>query len=256
MSTTTIKSNMHLKQQTAVSHIRQLTYDDVAKAAITLLDAFKEDPLSKYLVSHVNDTTRRTQCELALYEAYLRQHMTKGLVFGQGETKSSFETVSIWATPTSCEQGLDSFSHLMESGYDKVWDVFGIEGRDKVFQGLLPLLHDSFDRIMTHDRSFRGKDVYTLVYVGSTAAARGKGNLRKLFEFMFDNYIDCGAGTLTYLESSSPSNIPIYERFDFHVVEKIVLGEETGVEGKNCAVMHVMVRGIRGDDWTKESCRL
>ncbi|CCG24522.1 hypothetical protein CORT_0F02980 [Candida orthopsilosis Co 90-125] len=257
MSTTTIKSNiMPLRSQTVSSDVRQLTYDDVPKAASALLDAFKEDPLSNYLVYHVKDAAKRRQCELALFEAYLRQHMTKGLVFGQGETASSFETVSIWSTPTSAEQGLESFSHLMESGYDKVWDLFGVDGRDKIFQGLMPLLHDSFDRITGTDKRFRGKDVYTLVYVGSTAAARGKGNLRKLFDYMFSNYIDCDGGALTYLESSSPVNIPIYERFGFHLVEQIVLGNKSGVEGKDCAVMHVMIRGMKGNDWTKDNCRL
>ncbi|KAG5419807.1 hypothetical protein I9W82_001687 [Candida metapsilosis] len=257
MSTTSIKSNsMPLKSQTASPNIRQLTYDDVPKAALTLLDAFKEDSLSNYLTYHVKDAAKRTQCELALYEAYLKQHMTKGLVFGQGETQSIFETVSIWTTPTSSQQGLESFSHLMESGYDKVWDLFGVDGRDKVFQGLMPLLHDSFDRITGTDKRFRGKDVFTLVYVGSTSAARGKGNLRKLFDFMFNKYIDCDGGALTYLESSSPTNIPIYERFGFHLVEQIVLGDKSGVEGKDCAVMHVMIRGVKGNDWTKDNCRL
>ncbi|KAI5952201.1 hypothetical protein CANMA_005077 [Candida margitis] len=259
MSTTTVNSDIIMSSSSPSSFgIRQLTNADVPKAAATLLDAFSGDPLSNYLVHHINEPAKRTQCELALYEGYLRQHMTKGLVFGQGETEQSFETVSIWSTPTSAEQGLESFSHLMESGYDKVWNLFGAQGRDKIFQGLMPLLHDSFDRITTSDKRFRGKDVYTLVYVGSTAAARGKGNLRKLFTFMFDNYIDCdgSGGVLTYLESSSSANIPIYERFGFHLVENIVLGEKAGVEGKDCAVMNVMIRGIKGADWTKDNCRL
>ena len=258
MSTTTIKSSLvpSRSQNSSSSMIRQLTYADVPKAASALLDAFKEDPLSNYLVSHVKDASRRKLCELALFEAYLRQHITKGVVFGQGETPLLFETVSIWATPTSAKQGLESFSHLMESGYDKVWNLFGIDGRDKIFQQLMPLLHDTYDRITGTDKRFKGKEVYTLVYVGSTAAARGKGNLRKLFDFMFNNYIDCNGGALTYLESSSPVNIPIYERFGFHLVDRIVFGNKSGIEGKDCAVMHVMIRGIKGNDWTVENSRL
>ena len=73
---------------------------------------------------------------------------------------------------------------------------------------------------------------------------------------MFNNYIDCNGGALTYLESSSPVNIPIYERFGFHLVDRIVLGNKSGIEGKDCAVMHVMIRGIKGNDWTVENSRL
>ncbi|CAK9440100.1 uncharacterized protein LODBEIA_P42000 [Lodderomyces beijingensis] len=235
--------------------IRQLTNKDVTKAAWTLLEAFEEDSLSKLLMRHITDIRERKFCELSLYEAYLRQHIAKGIVLGQGETSAGFETVSIWSTPDSEARGLDSFTNLMEAGYGKVWNLSGAEGREKIFNGMWPLLHDSCERITHGDVRFRGKGVYTLVYVGSTVAARGKGNLRKMFSYMFENYVDTGAGSLTYLESSSVVNIPIYEKFGFHVVENIMLGEkfEGAVEGEHFAVMNVMIRGIKGHDWTKDS---
>ncbi|EGW30451.1 uncharacterized protein SPAPADRAFT_143158 [Spathaspora passalidarum NRRL Y-27907] len=234
------------------STIRHLTNADVRKAALCLLEAFKEDSLAKLLVCHLPENKRK-YAELCLYEAYLRQHIKHGIVLGQGETNEGFETVSIWACPESVHQGLDSFGTLMESGYDKVWQVFGEEGRQKVFYGMLPLLHDSCERIINNDSRFKNKGVYTLVYVGSRDCARGKGNLRKMFEYMFTKYIDAD-DSLAYLESSSPNNIPIYERFGFKVVEDIVLGEKSdgAVEGEHFAVMNVMIRGVKGHDWTQD----
>ncbi|RLV96562.1 hypothetical protein JA1_000134 [Spathaspora sp. JA1] len=246
--TKTIKISPNLHS----SNIRHLTNKDVRKAALTLLEAFKDDSLAKLLVCHFPELKQRRVAELCLYEAYLRQHIAHGIVLGQGETTSGFETVSIWSCPDSHERGLDSFGTLMESGYDKVWQVFGEQGRQKVFYGMLPLLHDSCERILNTDSRFKSKGVYTLVYVGSKDCARGKGNLRKMFDYMFTKYVD-PEQSLAYLESSSPLNIPIYTRFGFKVVEDIVLGSNrTGVEGEDYAVMNVMIRGVQGHDWTQD----
>ncbi|KAK6466078.1 hypothetical protein DFJ63DRAFT_311156 [Scheffersomyces coipomensis] len=238
------------------STIRILNVNDTRKAAITLLDSFRTDSLAKLLVCHIPTQEEKDRCELALYEAYLRQHMSKGLCLGINESEDRFETVAIWSTPTSVERGLDSFGNLMQSGYDKVWNLFGDEGRDKIFYGMLPLLHDSCERILTNDSRLRHKGVWTLVYLGSTLQARGKGNARTMFEYMFNNYIDVSDNNISYLESSSPDNIPIYERFGFKVYEDIVLGNpnvKNAVEGQDYAIMNVMIRGTKGHDWSKDA---
>ncbi|KAI5956879.1 hypothetical protein KGF54_000497 [Candida jiufengensis] len=249
-------NNINLKKKNKqTTELRYLTEKDVYKAALTLKDAFTNDSLSKLLVCHIKDQYKRDYCELLLYEAYIKQHLKKGIVLGQGENETCFETVSIWSHPKSEEDGLDSFHTLMQSGFDKIWENFGKEGQNKMFSkdGMLPLLHDSCERIIKGDKRFKDKPIYTLVYVGSTKKAQGKGNLRKMFDFMFDNYIDPN-NALAYLESSSPNNIPIYERFDFHFIEDIMLGDnqlEGAVEGEDYAIMNVMIRGIKGEDWTK-----
>lgn len=257
-TTTTHTSSLKLKSEAKtspyLSTLRHLTNKDVKKAAYTLLEAFAEDSLAKMLVCHIKDPKERKICELTLYEAYLRQHIAKGIVIGQGETESGFETVSIWSHPQSEQDGLDSYNNLMEAGYGKVWNLYGEEGRKKVFYGMLPLLHDLCERIMNNDSRFKNKNIYTLVYVGSNKQAQGKGNVRKLFDYMFKNYIDKEEDNIAYLESSSPVNIPIYNRFDFHVVEDIILGLkfDGAVEGQDYAIMHVMIRGSHGHDWTQD----
>lgn len=235
--------------------VRQLTLADTEKAATTLLKSFETDALARLLTNHISNETEKLKLDRALYEAYLRQHILKGIVLGIGESEKEFETVALWSTPTSLEEGLEDFAVLMESGYGKLWDIAGDEGRHKIFKGMLPLLHDTCEKILNTDAKFKGKGVYTLVYLGSVAAARGKGNVRTMFEYMFKNYIDKpNTNNIAYLESSAPDNIPIYNRFGFHFYLDIMLGskEKPGAkEGDDYAVMHVMIRDSYGQDWTK-----
>lgn len=247
-----------LRADCEARNIKFLTRADTKKAAHCLLEAFQDDSLAKLLTSHFLDPEQRRRCELQLYEAYLNQHIAKGICLGVGETKEGFETVAIWSTPKSAEEGLDELNNMLEAGYGKVWDMFGEEGRQKVFYGMLPLLHDSCERIIESDSRFASKKVFVLVYIGSTERARGKGNARKQFEVMFKHFIDPMDNSISYLESSAKSNIPIYNRFGFHFVEDIVLGHDydRGIEGKDWAVMNVMIRGNKGNDWTTEKGKL
>lgn len=236
-------------------NIKILDYSDVDKAALTLADAFSNDALAKLLVSDLESHQLKRDFEIALYKAYLNQHISKGICLGINELDDEFETVAIWSCPDSHERGLDSFTTLMESGYGTLWNMGCEKTRNKVFYGMLPLLHDSCERILSSDSRFKNKDLFTLVYVGSTARAQGKGNTRKMFQFMFDNFVDLeGTNNICYLESSAVTNIPIYERFGFKYYEDIILGEksEDAVEGEDYAAMNVMIRGVFGHDWTKD----
>lgn len=238
------------------SKVRLLTPGDASKAALTLCDAFEEDLLSIYLTNHISSEKERRLFNRTMYECYLRQHIDKGICIGVGESAEGFETVAIWSSPTSYEKGLETFPDFMEAGFDKFWHLAGKEGRDKVFKGLLPLLDEVSERIMTKDSRFHNKGAYTLVYLGSLASARGKGNVRAMFHFMFKNFIDQpDQENIAYLESSASSNIGIYNRFGFHVYEKIVLGDNTkpgARESKDFALMNIMIRAPGGKDWTAE----
>lgn len=237
--------------------IKRLTLDDVPKATRTLCKAFVEDSLALLLTVHVKDPAVKNQIDVLLYECYLKQHIRKGLCFGIGEDAEEFETVAIWSHPKSAEDGLDSFANLMDSGYDKLWHVCGPEGQDKIFRGMMPLLHDTCHRIFETDKNLIGKDVYTLVYMGSLAKARGKGNARLIFEYMFENYVDLpGTNNVAYLESSSANNIPIYSRFGFRLYENITLGDKNvpnAKDGVDYAVMNVMIRGSFGSNYDSDS---
>lgn len=237
--------------------IKVLTLDDTEKAAKCLLEAFDGDSLAAYLGCHFKYDEYKKYCELKLYEAYVRQHIVSGLVIGiLDDTKEGFDTVAMWSLPDSHERGLDDFSVLMRAGYDQVWNIYGEEGRQKIFDGMWGLLHDSCVRILSTDSRFADKKLFTLVYIGSTVNARGKGNVRKMFDYMFELYIDVCPNSLSYLESSSKTNIPIYNKFGFHMYEDIVLGtkkDSNSKEGVDYSIMNVMIRGTNGHDWTKDA---
>jgi GNAT superfamily N-acetyltransferase len=234
--------------------IKTLTMADYKKAALTLFEAFRHDDLANMLTSHLShDQRRRDKIELRLYEAYAAQHILKGLCHAIGDLGDRFESVALWSLPDSEQNGMESCATLMESGFYKVWLACDDQARSKIFKGMMPLLEDTFERIHGTDARFKEKKVYTLVYLASIKAARGKGNSRKLFEHMFANYIDTSEGNIAYLESSSITNIPIYNKFGFHSVEDIVLGNTiNGVPGKDYAIMNVMVRDSFGRDWTND----
>lgn len=231
-----------------------LTPSDVTKAAVTLCEAFQNDKLSRYLTQHFSSEKEKRKFNITMYECFLRQHIDKGICVGIGELSHAFETVAIWSAPDSYERGLESFPDFMESGFDELWHMAGSEGVNKLFKGLLPLLDETSERIMSTE-TFKGKGVYTLVYLGSIAEARGKGNVRAMFDYMFKNYIDLpNTNNIAYLESSAASNIAIYNKFGFYAREKLVLGDknrEGAVESEDYAVMNVMIRGTFGKDWTK-----
>lgn len=241
-------------QKQSGSDIRVLTLEDTDKAARTLFYSFRTDSLANLLFSHMSSQEVKDKCEFELYRAYVRQHIMKGICLGINEDVDDFETVAIWSTPSSVAEGLDSFATLMNAGYDKLWHMIDDVGRQKIFYGMLPLLHDSCERILSNDSRFKNKKLFTLVYVGSLQKARGKGNARKMFEYMFKNHIDICENSISYLESSAVSNVPIYERFGFRLYEDIMLGQKnTGsVEGKDYAIMNVMIRGTNGHDWTTD----
>lgn len=249
----TNSQNEEPSKETRFNRIRKLTLDDVPQAARTLHSSFGTDALAKLLTVHIDDAAHRDLVDRKLYECYLRQHINKGICLGIGESDEGFETVAVWSHPRSVEDGLDSFVNLMEAGYSELWELSGKEGQEKIFKGMLPLLHDTCERILTSDPRFLEKGVYTLVYLGSEARARGKGNVRLMFEYMFEKYIDVpGNDHIAYLESSSESNIPIYNKFGFEFYEDICLGSKekpNAKEGDDFAVMNVMIRGTNGESW-------
>ncbi|GEQ72233.1 hypothetical protein JCM33374_g5920 [Metschnikowia sp. JCM 33374] len=241
------------KKESRFSRVRKLTLDDAPSAARTLQASFGTDALAKLLTVHIEDPTDRELVDHKLYECYLRQHITKGICLGIGESEDGFETVAVWSHPSSLEDGLDSFANLMEAGYGDLWEMSGKEGQDKIFKGMLPLLHDTCERILSTDERFKDKGVYTLVYLGSEERARGKGNVRTMFDYMYEKYVDVpGNNNIAYLESSSADNIPIYNKFGFYFYENIVLGSKDSPdakEGDDFAVMNVMIRGTNGEPW-------
>lgn len=224
-----------------------LDYQDAKKAARTLWGCFHDDGVADYVVRHLeNDPERKKQVELQYYESYVVSHIMKGLVVGvkgdNEENSDTFESVAVWVKPDS--GSLDDYLTLIRSGFAKLAWITGAEGRRRVFGVLFKVLHDYYEETMAMDPE-NGENTWTLVYLGSTPAARGKGNVRKIFDFIINNYVD-PKGSLIYLESSAIRNLPIYERFGFRAINDIYLGD---VNTDDHARMDVMIRGPNGKPW-------
>lgn len=227
--------------------IEILEFKDAKRAARTLYRAFDNDDVAKYTSRHLeNDPVKRKEVDLQLYEAYIVSHIMKGIVFGikgdNFEENDCYETVSLWVKPDS--GALDDYITLIRSGFAKLaWNT-GSEGRRRVFKVLFNVLHDNYHEIMKIDPN--EENTWTLVYLGSIPESRGKGNVRKMFDYVFNHYID-PMNANTYLESSAVRNLPIYEKFGFRAVSDIWLGDKEDPVDK--ARMDIMIRGPNGSEW-------
>lgn len=226
------------------NRVEVLGFADYKKVALTLYESFQNDLLSKYLTIHLEDNPDlKRRAEIALFEAYVYSHMLKGLVVGiRSENGESFETVAVWAKPDS--GNMEDAWTLLRSGYLKYAWLTGAEGRDRLFKGLFPLLHNTSHEVLGDAQT----KTWSLIYLGSTPEARGKGNARAMFDYMFQNHID-NKGYLSYLESSSMTNIPIYEKFGYKLVKQVTLGDPAD-KSKDFAELEIMVRGPMGKEWT------
>lgn len=61
------------------------------------------------------------------------------------------------------------------------------EGRERYYNELLPLLHDTKVEVLAE----RDDNAYYLVYLGTKPHARGRGYARKLLQTMIDRVRDC-----------------------------------------------------------------
>ncbi|ODV85711.1 hypothetical protein CANARDRAFT_197886 [[Candida] arabinofermentans NRRL YB-2248] len=222
--------------------IEVLTFADVKKAARTLYYSFDDDDVHRYVSRHLeHDPEYRKKCDMLFYECYVHAHLIHGLVVAikgeDHEQRDTFETVAVWTHPES--EDFNNYLTLIRSGFARLAWMSGSEGRRRVFEDLFKVLHDNGADIIKRDPNHQ--NIWTLVYLGSTPHARGKGNVRAIFEHMFENYID-PANASAYLESSSLVNIPIYEKFGFRAVADIWLGDKNNKDDN--ARMDVMLRAL------------
>ncbi|VEU22392.1 DEKNAAC103440 [Brettanomyces naardenensis] len=224
-----------------------LDFKDCKKAARTLYKAFDDDNVARYVSRHLEGNPElKKRCDLLLYEAYVYSHMLKGLVVAvkgeNSENSDTFETVALWTSP---ETGyLEDYLTMLRSGYASLAWLTGAEGRRRIFHDLFETLKENSDDIMSSDPD--GENMWVLVYLGTTPEARGHGNVRALFEYMFNEHIDL-TNSLAYLESSALQNIPIYEKFGFRCVSDEWLGDKN--DPVDTARMDVMIRGPKGTTW-------
>lgn len=112
---------------------------------------------------------------------------------------------------------MDDYLTILRSGMWRLWYKLSPEGKIRFFDEFFPLLHDSKQEVLGE----RDLDSYYLVYIGTKAAARGKGLARKVVEFVTTKAD--AEGKACYLESSNAINPVIYRKLGFEIVKKIEL---------------------------------
>lgn len=219
-----------------MKQVEIVTIKEYRAAAATLYESFDGDDISRYLFSHIENLLDQELAQRTYFECIVYSHILKGLVIGiRTDDGLGFESVAVWSLPGSGD--MEDFLTYWRSGFYKLsWQV-GREGRRKIYNELFDMLYEVEEQILGE------LGCYTLVYMGTVASGRGKGNVSRLLKYTFENHID-KTGDLGYLECSALSNISMYKKYGFTPVREIHIGS-----GNLEAKMHIMVRGIGGESW-------
>lgn len=112
---------------------------------------------------------------------------------------------------------MDDWMTIMRSGLWRLNYKLSAEGKFRFFNEFFPLLHDTKHEVLGD----RDNESWYLVYVGTKAAARGKGLARKLIDHVS---VQADAeGRACYLESSNAINPIIYRKLGFEITRTIEL---------------------------------
>lgn len=114
-------------------------------------------------------------------------------------------------------QNMDDWMTIMRSGMWRLNYRLSAEGKFRFFNEFFPLLHDTKHEVLGD----RDDESWYLVYIGTKAAARGKGLARKLIDHVSAQADE--QGRACYLESSNAINPIIYRKLGFEIVKSIDL---------------------------------
>jgi GNAT superfamily N-acetyltransferase len=198
--------------------------------ALSLAHSFEDDPVALYFVN-MRDTAswsaeRKWALHITIMEAVVRWHLLDGMVTTIGD---NYGCVALWMPPNA---PADSLTTFIRSGLWKLHWQLSSEGRRRWFSYFMPTLHDVKHNVLKE----RDDDSWYLVYLGTRPEARRKGYARAVIEDVAER---CDAeGRAMYLESSKPTNVPIYEKFGFDTRTRLDMPLEDG----DVVPLEIMVR--------------
>ncbi len=176
--------------------LRHVTTAEIPLAALTLAEAFVDDPLMMHLNGGSPVPAARG---LPLFTTFLRVQVGRGIVVAT----PGFEGVAVWSPP---DQWKVPFTAILRNAPTFV-KLYGW----RLAHNLRVL--DDLERKHPHEPH------YYLEFVGTSPAFRGKGFGRPLIEPMVVRADAEGVGM--YLENSSPDNMAFYGRFGFETRDVI-----------------------------------
>ncbi|KAK3906894.1 puromycin N-acetyltransferase [Staphylotrichum tortipilum] len=193
------------------------------EAALTLAHAFAADDYARYLLDDAGDTDgggggrdlateeERWRLHVDILTYNVASHCMSGLVTAVGP---ECDSVALWIPPG---KHLDGWWTVLRSGLWKLHFRLSAEGKARLFQEILPLLHDTKAAVLGD----RDDDAWYLVYLGTKPNSQGRGYAARLLHDMMARAD--AENRPVYLESSSQANNAYYEKFGFEVKRDIFL---------------------------------
>ncbi|GIH06379.1 N-acetyltransferase [Rhizocola hellebori] len=172
--------------------IRQATKADVPALAVTLAEAFADDPVWNWLLPAAERKRR-------LFAVLLRYAVPKGHVY----TVDSLEAVTIWSPPGGWKLPTSAMVRqalpMLYAAGSGLPRLLGRLGEIEKLHELVPPEH------------------WYLDFIGTSNKARGQGLGSALLEDGLKH------GLPVYLESSNPRNLSFYQRHGFQVTGEPVM---------------------------------
>ncbi|KEY71413.1 hypothetical protein S7711_05675 [Stachybotrys chartarum IBT 7711] len=209
--------------------VRTIGIAECSEAGRSLAHSFAADALSRYLLDGDDmagySDERKWKLHVDLMTYIVASHCYKGLVTAAGP---DYDGIALWMPPG---QNADDWWTMLRSGMWRLYYQLSAEGRNRYYNELLPVLHDTKQEVMGD----RDDDCYYLVYIGTKPNARGKGYASRL---ILDMMAKADAENRPiYLESSSLKNNAYYAKFGFEW-KKDISFQRGGVP----VVLYIMVR--------------
>ncbi|WP_328349812.1 GNAT family N-acetyltransferase [Mycobacterium sp. NBC_00419] len=182
--------------------VRSARRSDIPALARVLGRAFHDDPVITWLQP---DPERRTAALPGLFGALARHHFLPGRGVEVASTDDGLGGVALWDPPGRWQQSSRENIAMLPAV------LRAVRGRLAVSRVLTDLMKENHPE----------EPHWYLAVLGSDPKVRGDGFGRALMQSRLDR---CDAEYApAYLESSSPENVPYYERFGFVVTGEIVI---------------------------------
>jgi ribosomal protein S18 acetylase RimI-like enzyme len=188
---------------TRLDDLYRLQKKDVRRAAVTLADAFRHDPVWNAVFGDATPAPRAYA-----FETPVRYGLKYGEVYAPSE---ALEGIAAWAPGELADM---TFWRILRSG--AFWSGMKIGAR------IASKMQPVFRPIETDRKEhMRGKPYIYLQVIGVAPAFQGQGFAGKLLRALIEEGEQ--AGVSLYLETETEANVSLYEHFGFTVIKKITL---------------------------------
>lgn len=179
------------------------TVEDGRRAAALLADAFEEDPVLAWLLPDARNTKAARR---RLFDQSVRIFMRDGLV----EMTEDGHSAAVWGRPHPQKR-----SRLIRAIDTARGALASLVAAGSAANRATKL----YETLRAHHPQ---EPHWYLAAIGTLRDGRGQGGASKLLAARLE--VCDGEGVEAYLESSSPNNLPLYERHGFEILRQINVG--------------------------------